>query len=464
MHPSVLHSAPSLRLESRERLEVEPDWVSSWEVLSQQGTAILLESGGPPSEAGRWTFLAGRPLLEVRGNSHETSWAGVSRPIGPTDKGSFLDFLDEVGKPGVDPSFPSCLAQGWFGALGYGSITSLCGPQATRWSVEKDADLKASEHHFFKPGLVLAFDRMKKELFRFGGPVPVFDEKAGRSPLRITQFSPRDSKARYEEMVRKAQGYISRGDIYQANLAQSFEGRMEGGAAVLYRALRRLNPGPFMGLFRSGDRTLVSSSPERLAVAHEGWLESRPIAGTRPRGSSSSEDERLKLELEGNEKERAEHLMLVDLARNDLGKVAEYGTVEVTRFAEVESYARVHHLVSTVRAELRQGVPLGRIIEAVFPGGTITGCPKVRCMEVIDEIEGRPRGFYTGSMGYIAPGPCFDLNILIRTFTCFPDGRFDFFAGAGIVADSDPGREYQETLFKVEALAAALGKSLLQGE
>jgi len=382
----------------------------------------------------------------------------------PTDRGDILELLDRVGEGEIGPSFPFCLTEAWFGALGYGSLGTLRRLREIEGPTGRDVCFPAPDHHFFKPGSVLAFDRMTKELFSFGRETPSVPKNVGRSPLKIVRFSPRNSKSQYEGMVRKAQEYISRGDIYQANLAQSFEGRMEGEPADLYRALRSLNPGPFMGLFQAGDLTIVSSSPERLAAARGGRLESRPIAGTRPRGSSPEEDERLKMELEGNEKERAEHLMLVDLARNDLGRVAEYGTVEVTRFAGVESYAKVHHLVSTVEARMRKGIPMSQVLEAVFPGGTITGCPKVRCMEVIDEIEGRPRGFYTGSMGYIAPGPCFDLNILIRTFTCLPGGQFVFFAGAGIVADSDPAREYRETLFKVEALAAALGTTLLQGE
>jgi anthranilate synthase component 1 len=153
--------------------------------------------------------------------------------------------------------------------------------------------------------------------------------------------------------------------------------------------------------------------------------------------------------------------MLVDLARNDLGRVSRYGTVEVKRFAEVEKYAKVQHLVSTVQSQRKGTATLSAILRSLFPGGTITGCPKIRCMEIIRELENRPRGFYTGSMGYLAPGPCFDLNILIRSFTLFRDGWLDFYAGAGIVADSDPQKEYRETLYKVEALAQALGTTLI---
>jgi anthranilate synthase component 1 len=216
-----------------------------------------------------------------------------------------------------------------------------------------------------------------------------------------------------------------------------------------------------MGLFQGNGFTMVSSSPERLAAGRGDWLETRPIAGTRPRGKNEIEDLQMKVDLRSNVKEQAEHLMLLDLARNDLGRVSCYGTVEVKRYAEVESYAKVHHLVSTVQSHRKKSASLPEILQSLFPGGTITGCPKIRCMEIIEELEGRSRGFYTGSMGYVAPGPCFDFNILIRSFTLFSEGLLEFHAGAGIVADSNPQKEYMETLYKVEALAQALGTTFL---
>jgi anthranilate/para-aminobenzoate synthase component I len=262
-------------------------------------------------------------------------------------------------------------------------------------------------------------------------------------------------------MVRKAKSYISAGDIYQANIAQSFQAEWKGSPASLYRILRELNPGPFMGIFKGRDFTVVSSSPERLVTGLGDWLETRPIAGTRPRGKDEIQDLQLQWELKTNHKEQAEHLMLVDLARNDMGRVSRFGTVEMKNFAEVESYAKVHHLVSTIEGRRRVAATVSEILRSFFPGGTITGCPKIRCAEIIEELEKKPRGYYTGSMGFVAPGPCFDFNILIRTFTLFENGKMEFCAGAGIVADSDPQKEYMETLYKVEALAQALGTSLL---
>lgn len=262
-------------------------------------------------------------------------------------------------------------------------------------------------------------------------------------------------------MVKAAQAYIARGDIYQANLSHGFRARWTGDVTGLYRHLRDSNPSPFMGLFRGRGFTLASSSPERLIQGQGETLEMRPIAGTRPRGKDEVEDLQLQWQLRTDGKEQAEHLMLVDLARNDLGRVSRYGTVKVVRYAEVETYAKVHHLVSTVQGRRVREAGLSDILKSVFPGGTITGCPKIRCMQVIRELEGGPRGFYTGSMGYAAPGGCFDLNILIRSFTLLDGGELDFRAGAGIVADSDPRKEYMETLYKAEALAQALGASLL---
>jgi anthranilate/para-aminobenzoate synthase component I len=362
------------------------------------------------------------------------------------------------------PDMPFSLSRGWFGAFSY-EFTSVLG--RGQKGLDQDTGQKiqaAPRYHFFKPGVLLAYSRRTMELFSFGDDIPRDVPALGRGAIRFSDFSARISRERYEGMVREAKQYISNGDFYQANLAQLFTGHLQGEPAELYRSLRGLNPGPFMGIFQGRGFTLVSSSPERLVSGRDGWMESRPIAGTRPRGSSFEEDERSKAELLSDPKERAEHLMLVDLARNDLGRLADFGSVTVEDLARVESYAKVHHLVSIVKAKMRKGISMKGVMAALFPGGTITGCPKVRCMEVIRELEGSPRGFYTGSMGYFAPGPCFDLNILIRTFTLYLGGRFELYAGAGIVAESDPGREYMETLYKVESLAEALGTTLLRRE
>jgi len=225
----------------------------------------------------------------------------------------------------------------------------------------------------------------------------------------------------------------------------------------LYRALRRANPAPFAALAQLQDFALLSSSPERLLQLQDGVASTRPIAGTRPRGSDDAADAALKSELQLNEKERAEHIMLVDLERNDLGRICRGGTVEVDEFMTIETYATVHHIVSNVRGVLRDGVTPGQAIAAVFPGGTITGCPKVRCMELLAGLEREPRDAYTGSLGYLDVNGTMDLNILIRTLTV-SDGEIGFRTGAGIVADSVPEAELAETRAKANGILRALGE------
>lgn len=262
---------------------------------------------------------------------------------------------------------------------------------------------------------------------------------------------------RYLESVARALGYIAAGDIYQANLSRLWRARLrsEVRPSDLFQRLRRTNPGPFSGIVSLTDRTIVTSSPERLVRVRNGWVETRPIAGTRPRGADAASDSELARELRAHPKEQAEHVMLIDLERNDLGRICDAGTVEVDEFMTIETYAHVHHIVSNVRGRLRAEVTPGEVIKAVFPGGTITGCPKVRCMQIIGELEGAPRGAYTGSLGYLNRDGSMDSNILIRTLEVV--GReVSLRAGAGIVADSIAERELQETRAKARGLLRAL--------
>ncbi len=262
---------------------------------------------------------------------------------------------------------------------------------------------------------------------------------------------------RYLDAVRRAREYIAAGDVYQANLSREWQAEISSElcSELIYESLCEANPGPFAGIARWKDTSIISSSPERLLRVRDDIISTRPIAGTRPRGDDRHSDDDLSSELITHPKERAEHVMLIDLERNDLGRVCEAGTVEVDEMMVVESYAHVHHIVSNVRGKLRQGVTPGQAIAAVFPGGTITGCPKVRCMEIIDELEQSPRGAYTGSFGYLNRDGSMDLNILIRTIV--KRGKnVSFRAGAGIVADSSPEAELGETRAKAEGLLRAL--------
>ncbi len=259
------------------------------------------------------------------------------------------------------------------------------------------------------------------------------------------------------DAVRRAREYIVAGDIFQANLSRAWRAPLDADAdpAALYARLRRSNPGPFAGLARWGPHAVVSSSPERLLSVHDGIAQTRPIAGTRPRGANAADDATLERELIAHPKERAEHVMLIDLERNDLGRICRPGSVEVDEMMVLERYAHVHHIVSNVRGELAAGVGPGTAIRAVFPGGTITGCPKVRCMEIISELEPGPRGAYTGSMGWLGVDGALDLNILIRTIETSP-GELRFRAGAGIVFDSVAEAELAETRAKAKGLLLAL--------
>ena len=279
---------------------------------------------------------------------------------------------------------------------------------------------------------------------------------ADEIPAELGEVFEGDPEA-FMDGVRRIHEHLLAGDVFQVNLSRGWEARLHGPADPLdiYRALRRANPAPFSGVMRWRGRAVLSSSPERLVEIRRGVVQTRPIAGTRPRSADASRDEALSKELIGNPKERAEHIMLIDLERNDLGRVCEPGSVEVSELMVIESYAHVHHIVSNVRGRLRQGAGPVDAITAVFPGGTITGCPKIRCMEIIAELEGEGRGFYTGSMGYLCRDGDLDLNILIRSMLLDGD-RISFRTGAGIVADSVPERELDETSDKARGLLLAI--------
>jgi anthranilate synthase component 1 len=266
-----------------------------------------------------------------------------------------------------------------------------------------------------------------------------------------------EDPAQFLKAVRRSLEYIAAGDVYQANLSRLWEARSaaELDPVSIYRRLRAANPSPFAAIMRHGDFALMSSSPERLMSIQGNKVATRPIAGTRPRGATPEQDAQIVRSLLDNEKERAEHVMLIDLERNDLGKVCIGGSVKVDEYMGVETYAHVHHIVSNVSGILRAEVSPIQVIRALFPGGTITGCPKVRCMEIIAQLEACGRGAYTGSVGYLnRDGGC-DLNILIRTMTAH-GGAIRFRAGAGIVADSDAEAELAETRAKAKGLLRAL--------
>lgn len=275
--------------------------------------------------------------------------------------------------------------------------------------------------------------------------------RASRSELH------EEDPARYLGGVKRILDYLRAGDVFQVNLSRRWSAQIDANcdAADVYAQLQARNPAPFAGLMHWGDCAVISSSPERLLQIDGRIAQTRPIAGTRRRSSEPGEDQALRAVLRENLKERAEHVMLLDLERNDLGRVCVPGSIAVDELMTLESYAHVHHIVSNVRGRLRDGVGPGEALRAVFPGGTITGCPKVRVMQIIAELEGEGRGPYTGAFGYISRDGRLDSNILIRSMV-WQRGEVSFRAGAGIVADSQPDAELQETRAKARGLLLAL--------
>lgn len=292
--------------------------------------------------------------------------------------------------------------------------------------------------------------------------LPTIDIPAAQRKFQIAKFKPEIAKLDFLKKVKRAKQYIEHGDIYQANLSQKFLFDYKGAPLSIYEKLRKINPSPFSSFLKIRELEVACSSPERLVQKRGNFCETRPIAGTCPKGLSEKALKNWRKKLLGSSKERAEHLMLVDLERNDLGRVCDFKSVKVDEFMTLEKYSHVVHLVSSISGKLRKDKTSLDLLGAMFPGGTITGCPKIRCMEIIDELEPSRRGLYTGSIGYFAPGKGMnrdmDLNIVIRTLV-FQKGKGSFQVGAGIVHDSVPEKEYLETLAKGEAMMQALAEA-----
>ena len=400
------------------------------ELRAEPGPCVLMESTGPSGPLARLSILARRPravLVADRRGATLSSAQGVRR-LEADPIGALRALLREVA-PGRWPD-----EGGVAGAIAYDFARPRRPPAPT-------------------PLLVaLAVDRFLIEEAASGETPPLPSMEPGAMDLAAFSNMSRDDHRR---RVLRIKEHIAAGDIYQANLSQRFEVPLAAGGLHLYDHLRRISPAPFSGYLRAGGMEIVSASPERLLMVDAGRTWTRPIAGTRPRAADPGSDRALAAELILSPKERAEHLMLVDLARNDLGKVAAIGTVTVDELMAVEEYSHVRHIVSGVTARLLPGNDAVDALLAMFPGGTITGVPKIRCMEILDEMEPAPRGFYTGALFYATPSGRLDANILIRS-AVVAGGRAVFQTGGGIVADSDPDAEYEETLHKAEGMRQAL--------
>jgi anthranilate synthase component 1 len=394
--------------------------------------------------------------------------------IGPGESESFFDRLDHWFRreecPAAEAPAGLPFSGGWFVYLGYEMAAEIepvldlpAAPKGLPDAMAQRCPGAVIVAHGSGPGeqdraaVVAETPAILEQLL--GRLAAVREDVAPRAegPVPDLEYIVEDDPQQFKAAVLRVHEYLRAGDTFQVNVSRAWRGRFEAAPDIyrLYDTLRRANPAPFAALMRWEGRCLMSSSPERLVQVRGRRVETRPIAGTRPRGRDSAHDRALSDELIGNLKERAEHVMLIDLERNDLGRVCRPGTVEVNELMIVETYAHVHHIVSNVRGELMPQASPVDAVKAVFPGGTITGCPKVRCMQIIAELEGEGRGFYTGSMGYLGRDGSLDLNILIRSMLVH--GRdFVFRTGAGIVADSDPEQEVLETADKARGMLVAL--------
>lgn len=402
---------------------------------------------------------------------------GVLRDLeGRTLAGGFLDQLDRAfagsGTPARSDGLP--FGGGWALLLGYElaadiepSVPRLAAPGglpialALRCRAAILRDRESGESHAVveadHPQADALIERLQHAWAKAGEAGTASKAASSALPALPAHRIDEADGAHFESGVRRILDYLRAGDVFQVNLSRPWRVSFERAPAPadLYARLRAANPAPFAGLLAWQDWAVLSSSPERLLSLRSGVAETRPIAGTRPRQPGDAlDDARRRAELIGHPKERAEHIMLIDLERNDLGRVCVPGTVEVDELMGLESYAHVHHIVSNVRGRLRPEVGPGQAIAAVFPGGTITGCPKVRCMQIIAELEGEGRGPYTGALGYLDRSGDLDLNILIRSLW-LRGAQAGFRAGAGIVVDSEPAAELAETRAKARGVLRA---------
>jgi anthranilate synthase component 1 len=438
--------------------------------------SFLLESVEGGEHVGRYSFLGKDPFLILRSRGGRTTierggrTTESDRPFIDTLRGLMADFRS----PFV-PDLPR-FTGGAVGYLGYG---------AASWFEPVLGDLGAGtdgadEAGFMLFDTVLAFDHVRhriliianarvtadedlEALYQFACAKIQFLERELERNLSHAPATGRDglevrsnyTRERFEAQVRTAKDYIAAGDIYQVVLSQRFETEVSAEPLMVYRALRHVNPSPYMYYIRMGGVTVVGSSPEMLVRVEGSHVETHPIAGTRPRGRSNEEDMRLAEELKRNEKERAEHVMLVDLGRNDIGRVCEYGSVRVPQFMGLERFSHVMHLTSIVEGKLADDRDRLDALVSCFPAGTVSGAPKVRAMQIIKELEGSARGLYAGAVGYLDFAGNLDFCIAMRT-VIMSGGKAYVQAGAGIVMDSNPTAEYEETRDKAKALLRAL--------
>ncbi len=430
--------------------------------------AILLDSAQFSPDCGRYSFIAIDPFQTLCSKNNEIVLAGKTIIGNP-----FLVLQTELKKYSAThiPDLP--LFQG--GAAGY--FAYELNQQLERISSEKNSAQDYWDMALGFYDVVIAFDHQLKQawIIATGLPEVAMAQRKFRAEQRsqyllaqLTDFScatdvnkkntllkvqSNFSEQDYQTTVEKIINYIYAGDVYQVNLAQCFTAKIdrEYDAFVLYQQLRKINPAPYAAYFNFPDLVLLSASPEQFLQVQDRIVTTKPIKGTRPRGQNQYHDQENKAELLKSAKDYAENLMIVDLLRNDLAKVCQHHSIQVRKLASLETHPTVHHLVSTINGKLRDDCDLIDLIMAAFPGGSVTGAPKIRAMEIIAELESQQRGPYCGSMGYLGFNGNMDMAIVIRSLIKTAN-QISFHAGAGIVADSDPVAEYQETKHKVQAL------------
>lgn len=406
-------------------------------VFKSKGASVKLEwSGGRTEELRADPFSALKKLLKqykIVNHSKEFPFIGGAVGYYSYDLKSFIEDLPDTAKD--DLKLPDCILGFYDSVIIYDNLKKRC--YVSNLGISK----KPSEN--------------LKNIVSFGaGRDAGLD---GGLPGDVTYRSLRSnfSKQSYMAAVRKAKEYIRKGDIYQVNISQRFQAKLSGDPFDLYERLRDCSPAPFGAYLDFNDMKILSSSPERFLLKRGGYVETRPIKGTRPRGRNAVSDRALEAELKNSSKDMAEHIMIVDLERNDLGRVCKYGSVRLAEEPMIERYANVFHLVSTVEGALKKNMDAVDCLYAAFPGGSITGAPKIRSMEIIDELESVRRSAYTGAVGYIGFDGNMDTSIVIRTFIVKGEDVY-FQVGGGIVADSEPEKEYEETLHKAAGLMQAL--------
>ncbi|MBI4294889.1 MAG: aminodeoxychorismate synthase, component I [Chloroflexi bacterium] len=462
--------------------EVSPvSSLNAFEGFRDRPFAFFLDSGMAPEGLGRYSFMGSDPFLVLRsrGQSIDLLWPDGRMQSRVGDPFDFVGgLLREYALPPIAAPVPF-----WGGAVGYFSY-DLC-HFIERLPATAADDLGLPQCYLAFYDAVVAFDHLEGRAYVISTGMPqselasrrrraqarleetrsrlqslpvVPDVAAGAALTERVSLRSNFSREGYLRAVNRARDYIIAGDIFQVNLSQRFETELSVPAWELYRRLRRVNPAPFAAYLDFDGLRVVSASPERFLRLQGDLVETRPIKGTRPRGRTTSQDKALARELVTSAKDRAENVMIVDLERNDMGRVCRYGTVWVRELAALERYATVFHLTSTVEGRLRPDRDRIDLLRATFPGGSITGAPKVRAMEIIDELEPTRRSVYTGAIGYLGFDGGMDLNIVIRTILV-AGKRAYFQVGGGIVYDSDPEAEYQETLDKAQALVQALSLS-----